>query len=178
MQTKMFLLTTLFVFSIFPVTYAAIPIPSDIIDGAVLDSYDLVDEIETTLYSWQESESTYQALDLEMNIVGSPMELPKEPIMYKNYEGDNLYRIALNHNISLEMLIKMNGLSGDLIHPGDELIIGGDEDTMYKMASDPDTVATVFTPTVPTPPIRERKFDTNGLYSLLQRVFRDDCLRD
>lgn len=81
------------------------------------------------------------------------MELPQEPDTYIVSKGDNLYRIARNHNISLETLIKLNGLSGELIHPGDELIVSGGEEEIYDMESEPDLVATVSTPTLSIPPV-------------------------
>lgn len=50
-----------------------------------------------------------------------------EPEKYTVMQGDNLYRIALNHSVPLVTLMEWNDLSGDLIHPGDTLIISGDE---------------------------------------------------
>ncbi|MEK3936494.1 3D domain-containing protein [Sporosarcina sp. FSL W7-1349] len=46
---------------------------------------------------------------------------------YTVVEGDNLYRIALNHAIPLFALKEWNELTEDLIHPGDVLIINGEE---------------------------------------------------
>ncbi|BAQ08761.1 peptidoglycan-binding protein [Bacillus sp. OxB-1] len=46
---------------------------------------------------------------------------------YTVMEGDNLYRIALNHAIPLFALKEWNELTEDLIHPGDVLIINGEE---------------------------------------------------
>lgn len=42
---------------------------------------------------------------------------------YTVKKGDNLYRIALNHQIDLDDLFKWNGLDSELIHPGDVLIV-------------------------------------------------------
>lgn len=42
---------------------------------------------------------------------------------YTVVKGDNLYRIALNHNISLESLMSLNNLTSNIIHPGDVLIL-------------------------------------------------------
>ena len=68
-------------------------------------------------------------------------------------EGDNLFRIALKHNISLESLLEWNNLSGEVIHPGDELIVsaGGEGKTVHKKPER--KVAAVSTPIVTTPPV-------------------------
>lgn len=62
------------------------------------------------------------ALDLGL-VNYPPVELEEEPKGYQVMEGDNLFRIALKHNIPLESLIEWNNLAGDVIHPGDELIV-------------------------------------------------------
>ena len=56
------------------------------------------------------------------------VELQPEPEVYTVNKGDNLYRIALSHDISLETLMDLNNLTGSLIHPGDELVVSGDGD--------------------------------------------------
>ena len=45
----------------------------------------------------------------------------QEPEIYTVENGDNLYRIALNHNISVQALMSLNDLTSELIFPGDEL---------------------------------------------------------
>ena len=45
---------------------------------------------------------------------------------YTVEQGDNLFRIAVNHGMTLEELMSMNNLSGELIYPGDILIISDD----------------------------------------------------
>lgn len=61
------------------------------------------------------------------------MKLRSEPVTYTVAEGDNLYRIALANDLSVNELMDMNNISGDLIFPGDELIVkqgtGISEDT-------------------------------------------------
>lgn len=49
-----------------------------------------------------------------------------EPTTYTVEKGDNLYRIALKHNISLESLKKWNNIQGELIYPGDVLDVSGE----------------------------------------------------
>ncbi|WP_342504886.1 3D domain-containing protein [Sporosarcina sp. FSL K6-2383] len=55
------------------------------------------------------------------------VDLQPEPDIYTVNQGDNLYRIARNHDISLSSLMDWNDLTGSLIHPGDELIVSGEE---------------------------------------------------
>ncbi|MEM8952946.1 MAG: LysM peptidoglycan-binding domain-containing protein [Verrucomicrobiota bacterium] len=42
---------------------------------------------------------------------------------YTVQSGDNLYRIGLNHGVNVSALKSANGLSSDIIHPGDVLTI-------------------------------------------------------
>ncbi|MBD7946360.1 MULTISPECIES: 3D domain-containing protein [Psychrobacillus] len=51
------------------------------------------------------------------------MKIRSEPVIYTVTEGDNLYRIALANDLSLSELMNMNNITGDLIFPGDELIV-------------------------------------------------------
>jgi len=47
-------------------------------------------------------------------------------------KGESLYRIAKNHNISVEDLKRFNNLSGNLIKPGQKLIVSSTEDEESK----------------------------------------------
>ena len=47
----------------------------------------------------------------------------QEPELYTVQKGDNLYRIALNYNLSVQSLMSLNDLTSELIFPGDELKI-------------------------------------------------------
>ena len=47
--------------------------------------------------------------------------------MYTVAEGDNLYRIALKNDITLDELMSWNDLANVTIHPGDQLVVSGDE---------------------------------------------------
>ncbi|MED3660820.1 3D domain-containing protein [Ureibacillus sp. FSL K6-8385] len=57
---------------------------------------------------------------------------------YTVKEGDNLFRIAVNHSVPVHLLMEWNGLENTLIHPGKELIIYNDE--KYKKVYKPISV--------------------------------------
>lgn len=75
-------------------------------------------------------------------------EVDTGPVTYKVVQGDNLYRIALNHNIPLEVLISLNNLTSDVIHPGEELIIDRsnleDDNPEKAVTNKPKSVAASF----------------------------------
>jgi N-acetylmuramoyl-L-alanine amidase len=50
-----------------------------------------------------------------------------ESEVYTVEVGDNLYRIALAHNVSLESIVGWNNLTDYLIYPGQELKVNGEE---------------------------------------------------
>lgn len=66
-----------------------------------------VEDIITRQLSFQQDESDY--------------------IVYTVKEGDNLFRIAYNHSVPLDLLMEWNNLENTLIHPGNQLIIKTDE---------------------------------------------------
>ncbi|QFG01238.1 LysM peptidoglycan-binding domain-containing protein [Psychrobacillus glaciei] len=86
------------------------------------------------------------------------MFLELKPETYTVVKGDNLYRIAQEHDISLEELMSWNDLTGDLIHPEDVLIVSGDEeaDEVVKTESD-NKVAVVYSPIISSSPVQEGK---------------------
>ena len=56
----------------------------------------------------------------------APAPTPSTAASGKTYtvqSGDNLYRIGLNHGVNVGSLKSANGLSNDIIHPGDVLNI-------------------------------------------------------
>ena len=79
----------------------------------------------------------------------------QEPELYTVKKGDNLYRIALNYNLSVQSLMSLNDLTSELIFPGDELkIIGGEVNIANEeekvVATAPVTTSAPTTPTAPT----------------------------
>jgi N-acetylmuramoyl-L-alanine amidase len=66
--------------------------------------------------------------------------------------GDNLYRIALNHDILLADLMSWNNLTGDLIHPGEELIVSADGEEVQTVEAEPSTEVAVYSPVNSPPP--------------------------
>ncbi|WP_413788949.1 3D domain-containing protein [Psychrobacillus mangrovi] len=71
------------------------------------------------------------ALNLRAEIEVEP---EPEPKTYTVVKGDNLYRIAEANNITLAALISWNGLTTDLIHPDDVLIVSGNEEDVVELA--------------------------------------------
>ena len=79
----------------------------------------------------------------------------QQPKIYTVKKGDNLYRIALNHNISVQSLMSLNDLTSELIFPGDELkIIDGEANHTNEeekiVATAPVTTPAQKTRTAPT----------------------------
>jgi len=79
----------------------------------------------------------------------------KEPEIYTVENGDNLYRIALNHNISVQSLMSLNDLTSELIFPGDELqvSVGQSDNTNEEekiVATEPVTKSAQTARTAPT----------------------------
>ncbi len=54
-------------------------------------------------------------------------KMAEVPKTYTVQKGDNLFRIAVNHNLSLNELKNLNDLTNDIIHPGQELVVGNDD---------------------------------------------------
>lgn len=77
-------------------------------------------------------------IDFVTNILGNgvvedaitrQLAFMKAPLftIYTVKEVDNLFRIALNHEVPLDLLMEWNDLDNTLIHPGKKLIIYNDE---------------------------------------------------
>lgn len=146
MKFRTFLFIVLIAFSTNTVTEAANLAPMGTGGG----------DFETFYGFPKENDLPFQyALDLGL-VNYPPVELEEKPQGYKVMEGDNLFRIALKHNISLESLIEWNNLMGDIIHPGDELIVSDTGLEVEPVHKKPDRkVAAVSTPIVTSPPIEE-----------------------
>ncbi|MHA6261334.1 3D domain-containing protein [Sporosarcina sp. CAU 1771] len=118
---KIILVATILVFSAYSVTYASPFTAGD-------ETY-LSQEAKIIMEESMELEVPFQeALDVATTVVYPHKEI--KPDIYTVIKGDNLSRIARAHEISLNALVYWNELTTDLIHPGDELIVSGNEDTI------------------------------------------------
>ena len=104
MKFRALLIVTFFMFSMATVTNAMSNFP------AATHDLDL---------KFTQNKEFWDALDATIVLNNEQQELE----MYKVENGDNLYRIALNHNISVQSLMDWNNLTSELIFPGDELKI-------------------------------------------------------
>ena len=118
LKIKILLLAIFFVSSIYSVTQTSVFATSVVQGEEYTFSHFLADN-----NSAQESEAPFQ----DYLMADAPVEFQAEPEVYTVNQGDNLYRIARTHAISLESLMALNGLTESLIHPGDELIVSGGE---------------------------------------------------
>lgn len=89
-------------------------------------------ESEVSSESTQEESSESEAPEPEAPVVEEPeSQVAEEPIVepepevveettntYTVKAGDNLYRIALNHNMTTDELKSLNGISGDSVSVG------------------------------------------------------------
>lgn len=149
---KAILFTMLLVFSVSSITYAAELSNPAKVDVEVSISPNLLNSVVSS----EEIDVHYRDyLD-----AGMILDFQPEPETYKVVEGDNLYRIALMHDISLETLLSWNDLRGDIIHPDDELIVsGGNEETKHVNSTDSsnsivskqDKVVAVAAPVITSP---------------------------
>ena len=127
----------LFIFAIIAismnsVTYAAIEYPAPINDSNVADIY--VDE-EMDLHDWNGD-----SLDSVVTFNDESIEK-----VYTVVEGDNLYRIALAHDIPLDSLMSQNQLTGHLIYPGQELNVEGENaNGMLVEGNEPEKQEKIF----------------------------------
>ncbi len=116
LKLRAFLFTAFFVVTASSVSYAEI-YPVDINDYYIIDN--VVEE--KGIHFWDALDSTIGLHD------------QNEELIYTVEEGDNLFRIAIANNIPLESLMVWNNLMTHIIHPGDELIINGEEMTIQQM---------------------------------------------
>ena len=91
----------------------------------------------------------------DSNVTIGTKNQTQEPELYTVQKGDNLYRIALNYDLSVQSLMSLNDLTSELIFPGDELkIIGGEinrtNEEQKVVATAPVTTPAATNQTVPT----------------------------
>ncbi|ATP39178.1 peptidoglycan-binding protein [Solibacillus sp. R5-41] len=117
LKFRAFFIFAIIAISMNSVTYAA-DYPAPISDVNFTDIY--VDE-EMNFYDW-----------------GSTVTLNEGLVerVYTVVEGDNLYRIALAHNISLDSLMSINHLTDYLIYPGQELNVSAEEANVITVEKD------------------------------------------
>ena len=164
LKLKIFLVATLFAFSTYAVASASVLSHSLDSDNGFAYLQYLSDEADILLDASEVSKVPSQdALDMEMVVEYPPLEIASEPEsepepeQYTVIKGDNLYRIALSHNISLESLTSLNDLKGDLIYPGDVLIVSGNEEEIGSVETASDTMATVIVPKSSPLPVSDEK---------------------
>jgi len=117
-------------------TYAAEPFLIATSDGEEYDIYISDRDTEDIFFD--------DALNIEL-----AYDFLLEPKTYTVEKGDNLFRIALKHSISLESLMKWNNIEGELILPGDVLTISntGIPEVVKKVAAASTNVARSSPPT-------------------------------
>lgn len=158
MKIKILLLAAIFAFFNHSVSYAS-NLSHALASGEEISfSQSLANEVESTLDGAVASDVPFrEALDKELSVAYPPVELISEPQSYTVAEGDTLYRIALEHNISLGSLLSWNDLRGDLIHPGDVLIVIGNGEETEIVEPVQATVTAVLPPKPSEPPVSEGK---------------------
>ncbi|MBO0587398.1 3D domain-containing protein [Sporosarcina sp. E16_8] len=148
MKIKIFLLATLLAFSTYSLTHASTFAEPLVSGDAISNSH----EAETTLDEYEEIDLLAPGeVDKELSVDNPPVKTIPKPQGYTVAIGDNLYRIALNHSISLDSLKMWNSLEGELIHPGDVLIVSGNIEDAGTVESESDTITAAFVPTPPPP---------------------------
>ena len=91
--------------------------------------------------------------DYSSGDVSPPVENLSDDFYYVIKAKDNLYRVAVNHGISMENLLKWNGFANSSvpIHPGDKVIIKDPSGGMSNPAPPPANKST-FLSTAPATP--------------------------
>ncbi|WP_203334077.1 LysM peptidoglycan-binding domain-containing protein [Planococcus beigongshangi] len=80
------------------------------------------------LKGWNDLSSDLIFPNQQLSIGGETQKEEKAAVASSSYtvqSGDTLYRIAVNHGISLDQLMSWNGITGHLIYPGDKLVVSG-----------------------------------------------------
>jgi len=145
MKIKIFLLALLFAFSINSVADAAFLSDAQLSDEELIYLQTLSNAVDMIFTELEESEISGEEVVNQGGVV--PVESEPESQRYTVTAGDNLYRIALKHNISLDSLKSWNDLNGELIHPDDVLIVSGDIADTGTEQKKQDKIAAAVVPT-------------------------------
>lgn len=78
------------------------------------------------------------------SMVGVQASTASASTTYRVKPGDTLYKIGLQHNLSVSQLKALNRLNSDTIHPGDVLVLG-EEDANKPAPATPATTAATYT---------------------------------
>lgn len=131
MKLKLLFVGILFIFSINSVVYATADVPEHIFEETVPSDFHAL-----TVHSGDELRWIINRTDQEPSTI------------YTVVKGDNLYRIALTHNISVESLKEWNNLGSALIYPGDELKVIGEAVVVSKKEESVVSSVPVETPSI------------------------------
>lgn len=132
MSKKIIAITALLILVVFAAPVSAETNFSKVETGILSETF----QTGTFIAAFDESENQRAFLNFpnfELFLASSFLGEEEEPETYTVEEGDTLYRIALNHDISLDALMSWNDLSTDLIHPGDILVVTGDEEDVREV---------------------------------------------
>lgn len=142
MKMKLLILTTILIFSYNVMMEMDVVSASEQNDSSMEELYKILDPSSDVNEVNADDVPFLHLLAGSMPLFYPPLELSMaEEQRYIVSQGDNLFRIALNHGIDLELLKSWNGLVDDLIHPGEELIIkGGDASDVIVTAMISDSV--------------------------------------
>ena len=156
MKSKIALLTLFLVFSFTTNSFAMDIDKSAMHTNGVIEQLIITDALENVLFDdvLEKDKVFYKAA---------------QPETYKVKEGDNLFRIALNHQIELEDLMEWNNLKDYTIHPGDELILYKDNSKEGKKTTVADASSTT-TKVKQEKTTKEKKAQTNTKTSKSTKV--------
>ncbi|NYF24814.1 3D domain-containing protein [Sporosarcina sp. JAI121] len=157
LKLKVFLLATIFSFSTYTVTYATIL--SHSVEIGERFSYVQYLSIEANTLLDESEERNVPLQDVSDPIDSMPVELLSEAEQerYTVVNGDNLFRISLDHDVSLDSLASWNKLAGNLIHPGDVLIVGGNAGDSRTVLTESEKIPAVSTLTPSAPAVGDGK---------------------
>lgn len=130
LKIKSLLIFTLIILSVNSVAYANAELPAtpfeleSLFDVIEYDRFD-----ETGIHAWDALNSSITLMDRERDSI--------EQTGYTVLEGDNLYRIAIVHNVPLETLMEWNNLGDYTIYPGQELKVSSGGANAFIVKAEP-----------------------------------------